>query len=59
MKVKPGIYIGGPSLEPPEDLVMIRCDGCHKSAYSAEWKRNRGHCPLCHKAYAGPEIEED
>ena len=58
MKIKYGIYIGGPSLEPPEDQVMINCHNCHKSAYSAEWIRNNGNCPRCHEVYAG-ELSED
>lgn len=59
MKPRNAIYLGDRALDPPEDVVMIRCTYCHKSAYSLEWRKNRGHCPICHKAYAGPEIEED
>lgn len=51
-------FYGYSPADPPEDLVMVRCDGCHKSAYSAEWKRNRGHCPRCQKAYAGLSDED-
>lgn len=53
------IYVGDRALDPPEDVVMIRCTNCHKSAYSLEWRKNRGDCPLCGKPYAGSEIEED
>lgn len=59
MRPTNAIYLGDRALDPPEDVVMIRCNGCHKSAYSLEWRKNRGHCPLCQKAYAGPVIEED
>lgn len=52
------VYIGDRALDPPEDLAMIRCTYCHKSAYSAEWIRNNGNCPRCQKAYAG-ELSED
>ena len=52
-------FYGYSPADPPEDVVMINCQHCHKSAYSLEWRKNRGHCPLCQKAYAGPEIEED
>jgi len=58
MKPSNLVYLGGPPLDPPEDLVMVRCTFCHKSAYSAEWKRNRGYCPICQKAYAGPSDED-
>jgi len=58
MKPTNRIYIGGPPLDAPEDLVMVRCTYCHKSAYSAEWIRNNGDCPRCQKAYAGHEIED-
>lgn len=58
MKPRNRIYLGDHNLEPPEDAVMINCTHCHKSSYSLEWRKNRGHCPLCHKAYAGHEIED-
>lgn len=32
---------------PDESLVMINCDGCHKSSYSAKWIGNQGKCPRC------------
>lgn len=52
------VYLGGHNLDPPEDLVMVRCTYCHKSAYSAEWISNNGSCPRCQKAYAG-KLSED
>lgn len=58
MKPSNRVYLGGPPLGPPEDLVMIRCTYCHKSAYSAEWRANHGHCPRCQKAYAGEPNED-
>ncbi len=59
MRTNNAIYVGDRTLEPPEDVVMIRCTHCHKSAYSLEWRKNNGSCPRCHEAYAGPEIDED
>ena len=59
MKPTNRFYVGGPALDPPEDVVMINCTYCRKSSYSAAWIKNRGSCPLCQKAYAGHEIEED
>ena len=58
MKPRNAIYIGGPPLDPPEDLVMVNCTECHKSAYSAEWISNHGDCPRCEKPYAGKPIED-
>ena len=52
------VYIGGPQLHTEEDLVMVNCTYCHKSAYSAEWISNHGNCPRCQKAYAGPKNED-
>jgi uncharacterized CHY-type Zn-finger protein len=51
------IYIGDRQLEPHEELVMIRCQHCRKSAYSFEWVKNRG-CPRCNKPYDGPPDED-
>jgi uncharacterized paraquat-inducible protein A len=51
-------YGSSPPAEPPEDLVMVNCTYCHKSAYSAEWIRNNGDCPRCQKAYAGQKNED-
>lgn len=31
----------------PESLVMIRCQDCQKSSYSAQWVGNQGKCPRC------------
>lgn len=45
-------------MDPPEDFVMINCTYCRKSSYSAEWMKNRGHCPRCAKPYAGPTNED-
>ena len=58
MKPSNSIYIGGPPLDPPEDLVMVRCTFCHKSAYSSEWISNHGDCPRCGKPYAGKQSED-
>lgn len=52
-------YVGGPTLDPPEDWVMINCPNCHKSAYSAEWRKNRGYCPQCQAPYKSNGSEED
>lgn len=58
MRTNNRFYIGGPPLDPPEYLVMIRCTYCAKSSYSAEWIKNEGDCPRCNKPYAGPENED-
>ena len=53
MRYRNPIYLGDQALEPPEELVMVLCTYCHKSSYSLEWRKNRGHCPLCQKLYVG------
>jgi hypothetical protein len=58
MKPANRFYGYSPANDAPEDLVMVRCTFCHKSAYSAEWISNHGDCPRCQKAYAG-KVNED
>jgi hypothetical protein len=58
MKPANRFYGYSPPADPPENLVMIRCQACQKSSYSAQWIANRGQCPLCHAPFTG-NLSED
>lgn len=58
MKPTNSVYVGGPPLDPPEDVVMINCTYCHRSSYAIQWRKNDGDCPRCGKPYAGHPNED-
>lgn len=41
-----------------EGLVMIRCQACQKSSYSAQWVGNQGKCPRCGN-YSPPTLRSN
>lgn len=53
-----GVYVGDRQLEPADEALLIRCTYCRAESHSKDWRANRGHCPLCQKAYAGEKNED-
>lgn len=59
MKPRNAIYVGGPLLDPPDELAMTPCRVCKRKFMRAEWARNHWHCPGCHEEDAAGITEED
>jgi hypothetical protein len=59
MKQLNAIYVGGPQLDPPDEIPLIHCKFCKKKSPRTEWVRNRWHCPGCNEEDAAGITEED